>query len=229
MFAVFFAPGTLVNRLARLEANGGLDPEASSLQVTDSTTNRTVRLDFKAQFTVPLKTQIMRKIYHSDRPAESFCHSVGFDFTRRQSDRHLRCAAAVPVLVVQNVPMCRLCFVGSVGNLPNLYPTSPGYTAEIVDEQSTTSRFLFAEGTLYIASACGWCLKVGLAMPLPASFAPNRMSGRSKARKTNRITALRKTAASLSCNSRSVSGVIFDFLKRTRHLISIPICQPKLE
>ena len=50
--------------------------------------------------------------------------------------------------------MCRLCFVGSVGNLPNLYPTSPGYTAEIVDEQSTMSRFLLAEGTLHIASAC---------------------------------------------------------------------------
>ena len=37
------------------------------------------------------------------------------------------------------------------------------------------------------------------------------MSGRSKARKPNRITALRKTVASLSCNSRSVSGVILIF------------------
>ena len=37
------------------------------------------------------------------------------------------------------------------------------------------------------------------------------MSGRSKARKPNRITALRKTVASLSCISRSVSGVILIF------------------
>ena len=58
--------------------------------------------------TVPLKTKIIRKIPHSDRPTESFCHTVGFGFTGRQKDRYLRCAAAVPG-VLSEMYRCAAC------------------------------------------------------------------------------------------------------------------------
>ena len=106
--------GQLVNTFGSQRC---LDPEASSLQVTDSTTTTllancqcscTVRLDFKAQFTVPLETQIIRKISHSDHPTESFCQTVGFGFTGRQRDRYLRCPAALPG-VLSEMYRCAAC------------------------------------------------------------------------------------------------------------------------